>query len=92
MSDVPSSLLNQKRHGLVYLHMKEMLAHLELLRVEIADYERLQEAATSQLKRDVCARTLSRYRAIAAELEQAIARLPPALGSVVPSKNRYEEK
>ncbi|MBR0844341.1 hypothetical protein JQ607_29420 [Bradyrhizobium liaoningense] len=56
--------------------MKEMLAHLELLRVQIAEYERLQQTAKSQLKRDVYARVISRYKAIARELEQAIACLP----------------
>ncbi|KYH00764.1 hypothetical protein SE91_21515 [Bradyrhizobium sp. DOA1] len=56
--------------------MKEMLAHLELLRVQMAECERLQQAARSPLKRDVYARTLTRYSAIARELEQAIACLP----------------
>ncbi|MBR0738177.1 hypothetical protein JQ581_14685 [Bradyrhizobium liaoningense] len=56
--------------------MKEMLAHLELLRVQMAECERLQQAASSQLKRDVYARALTRYNAIARELERAIACLP----------------
>ena len=56
--------------------MKEMLAHLEMLRVQMAECERLQQAARSQLTRDVYARALTRYKAIARELEQAIACLP----------------
>ncbi|MDA9500143.1 hypothetical protein XI05_22250 [Bradyrhizobium sp. CCBAU 11357] len=56
--------------------MKEMLAHLELLRVQMAECERLQHAARSQLKREVYARALTRYKAIARELERAIACLP----------------
>ncbi|WP_035683958.1 hypothetical protein [Bradyrhizobium sp. Cp5.3] len=58
--------------------MKDMKAHLELLRVQIAECERLQKAAKSQIKRDVFTRLLVRYRAIATELEQAIAKMPPA--------------
>lgn len=58
--------------------MKEMLAHLEMLRSQIAECERLQNSAKSQIKRDLYTRLLVRYRAIAIELEQAIAKLPPA--------------
>lgn len=58
--------------------MKEMQAHLELLRAQIAECERIQATARSQTKRDVFARVLARYRAIAAELERAIARMSPA--------------
>ncbi|MCK1419806.1 hypothetical protein IVA96_10395 [Bradyrhizobium sp. 159] len=73
--------------------MKEILAHLELLRVQIADCERLQQSAKSPLRRDVYTRVLSRYKAIATELEQAIARLPPAAGTTRRRpQNRHEEK
>ncbi|MEZ2143578.1 hypothetical protein AAE026_15040 [Bradyrhizobium sp. DN5] len=57
--------------------MKGMQAHLELLRGQIAECERMQKAAKSQLQRNVFARLLARYRAIAVELEQAIAKMPP---------------
>ncbi|MBR0780826.1 hypothetical protein [Bradyrhizobium iriomotense] len=62
--------------------MKDTLAHLEMLRVQIAECERMQQAAKSQIKRDVFARVLVRYRAIAVELEQAIAKMPPALDTI----------
>ncbi|MGY3036179.1 acyl-CoA reductase-like NAD-dependent aldehyde dehydrogenase [Bradyrhizobium sp. USDA 4354] len=57
--------------------MKDMQAHLELLRRQIAECERMQQAATSELKRNALARLLARYRAIAVELEEAIAKMPP---------------
>lgn len=56
--------------------MKDMQAHLELLRGQIAECERMQQAAKSELKRDAFARLLARYRAIAVELEEAIAKMP----------------
>ncbi|MBR0783030.1 hypothetical protein [Bradyrhizobium iriomotense] len=61
--------------------MKEMQAQLELLRAQIAECERLQKTAKNQIKRDTFTRLLARYRAIAVELERAIARLPPARGT-----------
>ncbi|MCP3401204.1 hypothetical protein [Bradyrhizobium sp. CCGB20] len=57
--------------------MKEMLAHLAMLREQIAECERLHDSATSEIRRDLFARLLTRYRAIATELERAIAKLPP---------------
>ncbi|WP_407114127.1 hypothetical protein [Bradyrhizobium sp. LMG 9283] len=56
--------------------MKEMQAQLNLLRAQIAECERLQMVAKNQTKRDLYARLLVRYRAIATELEHAIANLP----------------
>jgi hypothetical protein len=55
--------------------MKEMQAQLDLLRAQIAECERLQIVAKNQTKRDLYARLLVRYRAIAVELEHAIANL-----------------
>ena len=43
-----------------------MKAHLELLRLHIAECERLRTAANSQTKRDLYTSLLMRYRAIAA--------------------------
>lgn len=56
--------------------MKDMQAHLELLRGQIAECQRMQQAAKSELKRDALARLLARYSAIAVELEEAIAKMP----------------
>lgn len=56
--------------------MKDMQVHLELLRGQIAECERIQQAATSELKRNALAVLLTRYRAIAVELEEAIAKMP----------------
>ncbi|WGR67913.1 MULTISPECIES: hypothetical protein [unclassified Bradyrhizobium] len=68
--------------------MKEMKSHLEMLRVQIAECERLQKAEKSPIKRDVFARLLVRYRAIAAELEQAIAKLLPAPDALLGRKSK----
>lgn len=67
--------------------MKEMLAQLDLLRAQIAECERLQIVATNQIKRDLYARLLVRYRAIAAELEHAIANLPSPFDTLLRRKN-----
>ncbi|MGX1321419.1 hypothetical protein AB7M17_004872 [Bradyrhizobium sp. USDA 377] len=66
--------------------MKEMQAALELLRVQIAECERLQKTAKNQIKRDTLTRLLARYQAIAVELEQAIARMPPSPGTFLGRK------
>jgi hypothetical protein len=63
--------------------MKEMQAQLDLLRAQIAECERLQIFAKNQAKRDVYARLLVRYRAIATELEHAIANLPPSFDTLL---------
>ncbi|MCK1753813.1 hypothetical protein IVA78_00880 [Bradyrhizobium sp. 137] len=57
--------------------MNYMRAHLELLRGQIAECERMQRAAKSELERNALARLLARYTAIAVELEEAIAKMPP---------------
>lgn len=68
--------------------MKEMQAQLELLRAQIAECERLQKTAKNQVKRDTFTRLLARYRAIAVELERAIAGMPPARGTFLDRKTK----
>ncbi|MHC2620671.1 hypothetical protein ACVIW2_002703 [Bradyrhizobium huanghuaihaiense] len=68
--------------------MKEMQAQLELLRAQIADCERLQKTAKNQIKRDTFTRLLARYRAIAVELERAIAGMPPARSTLLGRKTK----
>jgi len=53
--------------------MKDMQAHLKKLRAQIAECERLQRAAKGKIKRDVFKRLVAHYRALASDLEQAIA-------------------
>ncbi|WP_160118877.1 MULTISPECIES: hypothetical protein [Bradyrhizobium] len=69
--------------------MKEMQAQLDLLRAQIAECERLQIVAKNQAKRDVYARLIVRYRAIATELEHAIANLPSSFDTLL---RRTEEE
>lgn len=66
--------------------MKEMQAQLDLLRAQIAECERLQIVAKNQIKRDLYARLLVRYRAIASELEHAIANLPSLFDTLLRRK------
>lgn len=68
--------------------MKEMQAQLDLLRAQIAECERLQIAAKNQTKRDLYARLLVRYRAIATELEHAIANLPSPFDTLLRRKTQ----
>jgi hypothetical protein len=53
--------------------IKDMQAHLETLRAQIAECQRLQRAAKSKIKRDIFQRLVVHYEALAGELEQAIA-------------------
>ncbi len=53
--------------------MKDMQAHLETLRANIVQCERLHREAKSRIKRDVFARLAAHYRVLAGELERAIA-------------------
>ncbi|MGY8685722.1 hypothetical protein Q2941_49650 [Bradyrhizobium sp. UFLA05-153] len=53
--------------------MKDMLAHLQTLRLQICECERLQQEAKSRIKRDVFARIVANYRLAADDLERAIA-------------------
>ncbi|BBO03855.1 hypothetical protein SG09_32050 [Bradyrhizobium ottawaense] len=66
--------------------MKEMQAQLDLLRAQIAECERLQIVTKNQTKRDLYARLLMRYRAIANELEHAIANLPSPFDTLLRRK------
>ena len=52
--------------------MKDMLAHLRTLRVQIAQCERLQRAAKSNIKRDIFRKLAAHYAVLAKELERAI--------------------
>jgi hypothetical protein len=53
--------------------MKDMQAHLNSLRAQIADCERLRREARSHVKRDIFGRLITDYKLLAAELERAIA-------------------
>jgi hypothetical protein len=53
--------------------MKDMQAHLETLRANIDQCERLHRDTKSKVKRDVFARLVARYKVLAGELERAIA-------------------
>jgi hypothetical protein len=48
--------------------MKDMQAHLETLRANIAECERLQKAAKNGIKRATFERLVAHYRVLAAEL------------------------
>jgi hypothetical protein len=52
--------------------MKDMLAHLETLRAQIAQCERLEKAARGEIKRKIFRRLAAHYMLLAAELERAI--------------------
>jgi hypothetical protein len=51
--------------------MKDMQAHLNFLRAQIADCERLRREGRSQVKRDMFGRLVAHYKLLAAELERA---------------------
>ena len=53
--------------------MKDMQAHLETLRAQIAECERLGRTSKGKIKRDIFEKLASHYKVLAAELEQAIA-------------------
>ena len=53
--------------------MQDMRAHLERLRAQIAECERLERAARSKIKRDIFAKLAAHYSVLAGELEEAIA-------------------
>ena len=53
--------------------MRDMQAHLETLRKQIAECERLKRQATRRTKRDIFNRLAAHYRVLAAELEKAMA-------------------
>jgi hypothetical protein len=53
--------------------MKDMQAHLETLRAQIAECERLRRGSKRAIKRDIFEKLASHYRALVVELEGAIA-------------------
>jgi len=53
--------------------MRDMQAHLQTLRANIAQCERLRRDAKSKTKRDVFGKLVAHYRVLAGELERAIA-------------------
>jgi hypothetical protein len=53
--------------------MKDMQAHLETLRANIAECNRLRREAKSRIKRDIFERLAAHYAVLAGELERAIA-------------------
>ena len=53
--------------------MKDMQAHLEMLRTQIAECERLGRVSKRTIKRDIFEKLASHYRVLAVELERAIA-------------------
>ena len=53
--------------------MKDMQAHLEMLRAQITECERLGWRSKRKIKRDIFEKLASHYKVLAAELEQAIA-------------------
>lgn len=63
--------------------MKDMLKHLEHLRVEIAECELVRDLATDSGKRDLFNRLAEHHRVLASELEKAIASAPIASATPV---------
>ncbi|UPK31230.1 hypothetical protein [Bradyrhizobium sp. 195] len=55
--------------------MKDMQAHLETLRSQIKECEKLRDAAKGELKRATFDRIVAHYKVLASELEAAIARM-----------------
>jgi hypothetical protein len=55
--------------------MKDMQAHLEKLRANIAECERLQRAAKGKVKPDIFKRLVAHYRVLASDLASDLARI-----------------
>jgi hypothetical protein len=70
--------------------MQDMLAHLEKLRAQIADCDRLQGAAKNKIKRDTFARLAAHYRGLARELEAAIAAASEPIPDAFLGRKTYE--
>ena len=60
--------------------MQDMRAHLEMLRAQIAECERLERAARSKIKCDIFAKLAAHYGVLAGELEEAILQSRPPPG------------
>ena len=52
--------------------MNDMQAHLETLRKNIAECERLQKRQKGKIKRDIFRSVAAHYRVLAGELEKAV--------------------
>ncbi|MGY8685926.1 hypothetical protein Q2941_50810 [Bradyrhizobium sp. UFLA05-153] len=52
--------------------MKDMQAHLEMLRTQIAECEMIRDLATDQKKRELFARLAEHFRVLANEIEKTI--------------------
>jgi len=52
--------------------MKDMQAHLERLRVQIADCEMIRDLATDRKKRELFARLAEHFKVLAREIEKAM--------------------
>ena len=70
--------------------MQDVLAHLEKLRAQIADCERLQGAAKNKIKRDIFARLPAHYRGLAREPEAAIAAASQPIPDALLGRKTYE--
>jgi hypothetical protein len=58
--------------------MKDMQAHLEKLRAQVAECELIRDLATDQAKRELFTRLADHHRTLAWEVERAIANAKPA--------------
>jgi hypothetical protein len=52
--------------------MQDMLAHLEKLRVQVAECEMIRDLATDPVKRDLFAKLAKHYKVLADEVQRAI--------------------
>ena len=53
--------------------MEDMVAHLETLRVQIAECEMIRDLATDPAKRELFTKLAEHYKVLAAEVQRAIA-------------------
>jgi hypothetical protein len=58
--------------------MKDMQAHLEKLRVQIAECEMIRDLATDKKKRELFAKLAEHHKTLAAEVERAMTGQTPA--------------
>jgi hypothetical protein len=70
--------------------MQDMQAHLEKLRLQIVECERLQAAARHKIKRDIFARLAAHYRDLARDLEAAIAAMSQPVPDAFLGRKTYE--
>jgi hypothetical protein len=52
--------------------MQDMLAHLETLRIQIAECEMIRDLATDPAKRELFTKLAEHYKVLAAEVQRAI--------------------